>query len=128
VAGNSHKNVVWQHAIELSVAIYKLTAAFPSEEINGLSGQLRRAGVAVACRIGEEYGQSDVRVAIREIQTLCVIAERLGFTASDDIAMVQGLSEEIEKLLSSHTEAASEASGSGNLPKRAPVGGIITPQ
>lgn len=122
--------MVWQRAIEMTVAIYKLTAAFPPEEINGLTGQLRRAGIAVACRIAEEHGQAIAWNCIREIQTLLVIAERLGFAAPDEIGTVQSLSEEIEKLLRINPEAVSEVSGSGsgNLPKRASVGGIITPQ
>ena len=37
--------IVWQRAIEMTVAIYGLTAQFPREEAYGLTAQLRRAGV-----------------------------------------------------------------------------------
>lgn len=39
--------VVWQRAVELSLAIYKVTASFPSSEQFGLTAQLRRASVSV---------------------------------------------------------------------------------
>lgn len=35
--------IVWQRALQLTVAIYKLTAAFPREELYGLTVQIRRA-------------------------------------------------------------------------------------
>ncbi len=56
--GDSYRDLIaWQRAIQLSVAIYKLTGAFPKEEIYGLSSQLRRAGVSIASNIAEGYGR-----------------------------------------------------------------------
>jgi hypothetical protein len=53
----SHRDlVVWQRAIEMTVAVYELTSRFPREEIYGLAAQLRRAGVSVASNIAEGYG------------------------------------------------------------------------
>jgi four helix bundle protein len=49
--------VVWQRAIELSVAVYKLTVAFPREEIYGLTSQIRRASVSTASNIAEGQGR-----------------------------------------------------------------------
>jgi four helix bundle protein len=57
--GDSFRDVVaWQRAIQMSVAIYKLTAGFPKEETYGLSSQLRRAGVSVASNIAEGYARN----------------------------------------------------------------------
>jgi four helix bundle protein len=50
--------VVWQRAVQLTVAIYKLTASFPASEKFGLTNQLRRAFVSVASNIAEGYGRS----------------------------------------------------------------------
>jgi four helix bundle protein len=56
--GASFKDlVVWQRAIQLSLAIYKLTASFPDSERFGLTNQLRRASVSVASNIAEGYGK-----------------------------------------------------------------------
>jgi four helix bundle protein len=49
--------IVWQRAMELTTAIYRLTQQFPREEVYGLTSQLRRAGVSVASNIAEGYGR-----------------------------------------------------------------------
>jgi four helix bundle protein len=55
--GQSFKElVVWQRAIELTVAVYALTSDFPDVERFGLTNQMRRAAVSVASNIAEGYG------------------------------------------------------------------------
>ena len=49
--------IVWQRAIELSLAIYTLTRAFPRHELFGLTSQLRRAAVSIASNIAEGEGR-----------------------------------------------------------------------
>lgn len=49
--------IVWQRAVQMSVALYRLTSDFPREELYGLSSQLRRAGVSVASNIAEGWGR-----------------------------------------------------------------------
>jgi hypothetical protein len=52
---------VWRRAIEMTVAIYRLTTGFPPDERFGLTSQLRRASVSVASNIAE--GTAGVREA-----------------------------------------------------------------
>jgi four helix bundle protein len=49
--------VVWQKAIELTIAVYKLTQKFPKDELYGLTSQMRRASVSVASNIAEGRGR-----------------------------------------------------------------------
>jgi four helix bundle protein len=49
--------IVWQRAIQLSVALYRFTHEFPRDEAYGLITQLRRAGVSIASNIAEGYGR-----------------------------------------------------------------------
>ncbi len=49
--------IVWQRSIQLTVALYELTSAFPADKRYGLTSQLRRAGVSVASNIAEGYGR-----------------------------------------------------------------------
>ena len=57
--GESYRDLkVWQRAIQLTVAVYSLTADFPSAEQFGLTNQLRRASVSDARNIAEGYGRS----------------------------------------------------------------------
>jgi four helix bundle protein len=58
MTGSFNDLIVWQRAVELSLAVYKLTAAFPAPEQFGLTNQLRRASVSVASNIAEGYGRS----------------------------------------------------------------------
>jgi four helix bundle protein len=101
--------VVWQRSIQLSLAIYRLTAAFPLEERYGLSSQLRRAGVSVPSNIAEGYGRGSrkeykqflaiARGSTLEVQTQLTIARELGFCQQDQMAKAESLSEEVSKML-----------------------------
>jgi four helix bundle protein len=77
---------VWQKAIEMTVALYKLTERFPAAEMYGLVNQLRRAGVSTASNIAEGYGRATTgeykqclgmaRGSNFEVQTQLVIARK----------------------------------------------------
>jgi four helix bundle protein len=88
--GESFRDLlVWQRAIQMSLAIYRLTAGFPKEELFGLTGQIRRAGVSVASNIAEGYGRNSTgeykhflgmaRGSNSEVETQLVIAKELGY-------------------------------------------------
>jgi four helix bundle protein len=101
--------IVWQKSVELSVAIYKLTASFPNSERFGLTDQLRRASVSVASNIAEGYGRSTrgeyvqflghARGSNCEVQTQLVIAGKLGFGAEQKRPEAENLSDEIARML-----------------------------
>ena len=106
----SYKDLtVWKRAIELSLAIYRLTADFPVEERYGISSQLRRAGVSIASNIAEGYGRGTrkdykqflaiARGSTLEVQTQLIIANELGYCELQQMKMTVGLSEEVSKML-----------------------------
>jgi four helix bundle protein len=108
--GDSFRDlVVWQRAVQMSVAIYRLTAHFPKEEVFGLTSQLRRAGVSVASNIAEGYGRSSTgeykqflgmaRGSILEVQTQLVIVRELDFGEVEALKRAVGLSEEVGKMV-----------------------------
>ena len=107
---NSHRDLhVWQRAIQLSIATYKLTASFPKEEIYGLTSQLRRASVSVPSNIAEGYGRGSrrdykqflciARGSNLEVQTQLLIAKELHFADAPQIERVESLTVEIDKML-----------------------------
>jgi four helix bundle protein len=49
---------VWQKAHQLTLAVYRITAAFPREELYGLTSQLRRASSAIAANLAEGCGRN----------------------------------------------------------------------
>jgi four helix bundle protein len=46
---------VWQKAMDLVVACYRLSSSFPSAKTYGLTSQLRRAAVSVPANIAEGH-------------------------------------------------------------------------
>jgi len=93
----------------MSVAIYRLTSAFPREELYGLTSQLRRAGVSVASNIAEGYGRGSTgeyrqflgmaRGSNMEVQTQLEISRELGIGDSETLIRTEGLSHEVGKML-----------------------------
>lgn|SRR3989338_339421 len=45
--------IVWQKAIDLSVAVYQLSNSFPREELYGLTSQIKRSTVSIPANIAE---------------------------------------------------------------------------
>jgi four helix bundle protein len=101
--------VVWQRAIEMSLAIYKLTPSFPPSERFGLTSQLRRASVSVASNIAEGYGKSSkgeylsflghARGSNGEVQTQLIISRGLGFGPQESLSQAESLSNEVGRML-----------------------------
>jgi len=84
---------IWQDSITLVEVIYAATRAWPKEEIYGLTSQIRRAAVSIPANLAEGVGRGTRRETARfaqialgslyETDTLCVIAERLGYIDQD---------------------------------------------
>jgi four helix bundle protein len=121
VAKSYRELIVWQRAVELSVALYELTRSFPREEIYGLTSQLRRAGVSVASNIAEGWGRGTrtdyrnflcvSRGSALEVQTQLVIAGRLGYGQTRKLALTEGLAIEVGKMLWSMVEKMGRSGG-----------------
>jgi four helix bundle protein len=102
--------LVWQRAIQLSVAIYRLTKDFPREEIYGLTSQIRRAAVSIPSNIAEGHGRMSTgeyrqflgiaRGSNFELQSQLEIARALGFGDSKLLDEAEGLSFEVGKMIS----------------------------
>jgi four helix bundle protein len=100
---------VWQRAIQLSVAIYRLTQEFPREEIYGMTCQMRRSAVSVPSNIAEGHGRLSTgeyrqflgiaRGSNFELQTQLEIARALNFGNSKLLDEAEGLSHEVGKMI-----------------------------
>jgi four helix bundle protein len=102
---------VWQRAIQMTLAIYRVTTGFPKEEVFGLTTQIRRAGVSVASNIAEGYGRSSrgeykqflgmARGSNLEVQTQLFIATELGYGNPALLTEADNLSNEVSRMLNS---------------------------
>ena len=104
--------VVWQKAHHFALAAYALTAAFPKQEIYGLSSQMRRAAVSIPANIAEGFrrrGKPDkarfmniAEGSIEECRYYLILAKDLGY--GDTAESTKSL-EEASRLLSAYTAA-----------------------
>jgi four helix bundle protein len=59
---------VWQKAHDLTLAIYKETRGFPSDERFGLTSQMRRSGASIGANIAEGCGRRSDNEMARFVQ------------------------------------------------------------
>ena len=101
--------VVWKRAMELTVAVYRLTQEFPREEMYGLTSQVRPSVVSVPSNIAEGQGRLSVgefrqflgiaRGSNFEVQTQLEIARALKLGNPVMIDEAERLSHEVGKMI-----------------------------
>ena len=101
--------VVWQRAIQMTLAIYKLSVAFAKHEIYGLTSQMRRAAVSIASNIAEgsvRGTRKDFRQFVTiargsncELQTQLSLARTLEFGNASSIADAEALTNDVGQML-----------------------------
>jgi len=80
---------VWQKSHELTLAMYRLTSAFPREEVYGLSAQMRSSSSSIPTNLAEGCGRgTDAELArfaqismgsASELEYQCLLARDLGY-------------------------------------------------
>lgn len=80
---------VWQKAHQLTLAVYRASAGFPSHELYGLTSQMRRASLSIGSNIAEGCGRDSqmemahfLRIAqgsASELDYQLLIARDLGY-------------------------------------------------
>jgi four helix bundle protein len=85
--------IVWQKAHALTLRVYKVTKAFPREELFGLTSQMRRAAVSVGANIAEGFskkGKTDktrifniAQGSLEELRYFFILAKDLAYLPSD---------------------------------------------
>jgi four helix bundle protein len=109
MAQDFHDLIVWQKAIDLTVCIYKLTRAFPENEMYGLVSQMRRACVSISSNIAEGRGRLNsaefrqflglAQGSMFELKTQLLVARKLGMAKGNAAEEAEHLSDEVSKML-----------------------------
>jgi four helix bundle protein len=115
--------IVWKEAMEIAELVYSLTRAFPSEEMFGLTSQMRRAAVSIPSNIAEGFGRAQrklfiqfLRVAqgsLKELETQTLLSGRIGLLPSDQVTELTSRYERLGKRFVQFTRSL-ERSGVAN--------------
>jgi len=110
---------VWRKAVAFAGKVYKLTSAFPREEVFGITSQLRRACVSVAANVAEgssrSSGKDQARFfeiaygSLNEIATMFYIGQAQGLIGDDELADARAEILEMCKMLSGLRRSALKA-------------------
>ena len=105
-----HDLKVWQMAMELVPEAYRVARGLPSVERFELASQIRRAAVSIPANIAEgqarrhtrEFVQhlSIARGSLAELQTLLLLAERLGYLQPEALCGCQEMIPNVRMMLS----------------------------
>lgn len=84
---------VWKSGMLLAEQAYRLTKAFPKEEMFGMTSQIRRASASIPANIAEGYGRDNpgdyvhmLRIAngsLKELETHLLLCVRVGLISEE---------------------------------------------
>ncbi len=121
----SHRDLqVWQLSMDLAQSVYELTGKFPKQEEYRITSQLIRAAISIPANIAEGNARSTrkdyanfigiARGSSAELETLLMLAQRVGFGTQDEIATVLELNHRVGKMLTSLRKRLGQAPASQN--------------
>jgi four helix bundle protein len=110
MSGQNYRDLIaWQKAMDLVEGVYQSTRPWPREELYGLTGQVRRAAGSIAANIAEGQGRTSkneflhhlsiAHGSLREVETLVLIAQRLGYAPDAPVANLMDSCAEVGRLL-----------------------------
>jgi four helix bundle protein len=106
---------IWQVSMDFVEHCYKATAAFPRDELYGLTSQIRRAAVSVPSNVAEGYCRRKTKVYLQhvrialgshaELETCLEIAARLGLLSTSTMTDLEKWLGSVGRLLHGLHEA-----------------------
>ncbi|MBE0431815.1 MAG: four helix bundle protein [Dehalococcoidia bacterium] len=102
---------VWQKAHSLTLEVYRVTRAFPRDELYGLTGQIRRSCASIPANIAEGCGRSgDAELArffqiamgsASELEYHIILARDLSLLSETQYGRLAGDVTEVKRMLAS---------------------------
>jgi four helix bundle protein len=110
---------VWQKAHQLTLAVYRVTASFPKDELYGLTSQTRRAASSIPANIAEGCGRGGnaelarfLRTSMNsasELQFHLLLAHDLNFLDHNSYTEMDELVVEVKRMLTGFLRTLSES-------------------
>ncbi len=107
--------VVWQKAMALVSAVYKLTRKFPDSERFGLTSQIQRSAVSIPSNIAEGQGRLATREfrqflgiargSLKELETQLLISVDLVYAEATEVDGCLELADEVGRMLNALIKA-----------------------
>ena len=114
---------VWQKAHDLTVAVYKIAARFPKEELFALTSQVKRAASSIGANIAEGCGRGSDADFTRflyiamgsasELENHLELGRDLGFISQADYDDLQRRLIEVKRMLGSLIQRTRGSSTAG---------------
>jgi four helix bundle protein len=111
----------WQQAMALVTEIYRITRAFPKEELYGLVSQIRRAAVSIPSNLAEGHGRNSrnefrqfigqARGSLSEVETQLEISRNLGYVKADVADALMAQADAVGKMLTGLRSWSEKAAG-----------------
>lgn len=102
---------VWEKAHAVALNVYRITKDFPSNELYGLTSQIRRSAVSCATNIAEGAGRGTDRdfkhfldiafASSNELDYLLLLSKDLGYLKIETLEKTTGEIVEVKKMLRS---------------------------
>jgi len=100
---------VWERAHTLALSVYRVTRAFPREELYGLSNQMRRSACSIPANIAEGCGRSgngdlhrflDIAMgSAAELSYFLLLSRDLAFVSPESYGDLANQVDELQRML-----------------------------
>ena len=101
---------VWQMGLRISLAVYRCSKSFPTDEKFGMTSQMRRCAVSIPSNIAEGHARESTKEYLRhlsiargslaELETQMTIASELGYIESANYSELMQHCDEESRMLS----------------------------
>jgi len=101
---------VWPLAMNLAQECYRVTKAFPREELFGMTSQIRRASSSIPANIAEGQGRhhtkeflnhlSVARGSLMELKTHLILSQRVGLLSEKDSGDLLQTTDRVSRMMS----------------------------
>lgn len=112
---NTYKDlIVWQKAMEMTIALYQIVKKLPKEETYALSDQMRRAAISIPSNIAEGFGRNSKKEYIQflfiangsvcELETQLILCVHFKYFTEQEIQPIINLLDEIKRIIMTITK------------------------